>query len=95
MAAEPCSESLRAHLFPAAVEKNEQSRCAAALAIEPGKQRVFALERLIAATERTRAALQISQSRPLKGIIRGEAGANVGQSDMHGEENIPAGRKAG
>lgn len=88
--AKSCGEGLRVHLFPAAIEKNELGRGAAALALEPGEQGVLALERLIAASQSIGAAFQVGQCRRLQGFVRREAGSDVGHSDVHEEENILA-----
>jgi hypothetical protein len=92
--ANPCSEGLGAHLFPAAVEEDELGRGTSALPLEPGKQGLLALECLIAAAQSVCAAFKISQSRSLKGIARGEPGTDVRHGDIHGEEDKLAGFSA-
>jgi hypothetical protein len=57
------------------------------LLLKPGEKGVFGFEGLILATHISRAPLQIDFGEGLKGVLRGETSANVGDGDVHGEED--------
>jgi hypothetical protein len=95
--ADPSGKGFGGHGATAAIEQDDDSGGTSLLPIEPCEESVFrfeclileslTLERLVRGAQHIRAALEVEGGEGLEGIVRCEAGADVGQGDVHGEED--------
>jgi len=90
--ADPCGEGFGGHGATAAIEQDGDSGGTSPLPIEPCEEGVFCfecllLECLVLGAQHIGAPLKVEDGEGLEGIVRCEAGANVDQGDLHGEED--------
>ena len=83
----PIRERLGAHLASTAIHKEERRLCAAALPTEPIKKYRFGPEGLAGATGNTNTTLEIVAYWLLVRIARSRWSADMGEGNLHGEEN--------
>ena len=74
-----------------AIEQNQSGSGSALLGVEPSEESVFTFERLVLervlAAQQIGAPFQVGDRERLEGIAGCQARSDVGQGDLHGEEN--------
>jgi hypothetical protein len=84
---EPIRKCLGAHLPAAPIQKQKNRLCAAFLLVQPVKKGGFCAKRLAVAPCNSDTTLEIIAHQPLVRVLLSRRSANMGEGNLHGEEN--------